>query len=57
MPLTAWGAPSIQATRPAGTRCKNPSVTMSHSQRRGGLAFQLKIISVKQECSCMQLVE
>src|SRR5712664_3162469 len=27
MPLTAWGAPSIQATRPAGTRCKDPSVS------------------------------
>ena len=39
--------PSSSVTRPAVTRCKDPSVTVSHTPRGGGFASQLKIISVK----------
>ena len=44
---------SNAATRPAVMRCHDPLVTVSHAQASWGLAFQLKIISVKQACSCM----
>ena len=52
MPLTAPQTAPNAATRPAVMRCQDPFVTVSHARRSGRLASRLKIISVKQLCSC-----